>query len=239
MVEPGDLLRGSDLLIASSDGLLEIDADSDARLVVFRESKIRIDSQSGPVKQFSLKQGRVSVQVLDGGERAVRLVARPAGVVAETRGGEFAMLALVDGRVAVAAFRKDAKIRAGAEMTLGAGRVVMFPAGGGSAREAEIPEKVQLEVTRPAGPLHPGTVTVEGRTSSHARLWMGGRPVATNPDGSFSVRLDVKKGDTVEIEAEDVAGNRSTITLGPARPAGSARKPALRRVKTRSWRVTW
>lgn len=241
MLRLGQKLMPADHVRAGARARVEIDIDNDARLLLYRQSALRVTGLERRLRVFSLDGGRVRVEMLDGGRRVVRLLGTGNKLRVEGRRGTFALLELDDGRAAVAALREAVLVHCAKERQLRAGMMLKFSGKCTNRKESPVPEEVMLEVEKPAGRLHPGKVLFVGRTDSHARLWVDGRLLDTGPDGSFSTRIDILAGDVVTIVAEDVVGNTKTVELGPAGSTRVKKTPGqpIRRVRTKGYRVIW
>jgi len=241
MLLPGQKLSVPDVIRTAENARAEIDIDRDARMLLHRQSNLRVSRLERQLRVFTLGGGRVTVEMLDGGRRSVRLLVGRDELSAEGRRGSFALLALADGRTAVAALRHEVVVGCRGRYELPAGWMLKLSSGCSLRKKLPVPEGVKLEVKEPDGGFRPGRLKITGSTDSHARLWLNGRLLDTSPDGSFTVKIEVARGDIIEIVAVDVVGNTNTVELGPSRVDGekkASRSPA-RRVRTKSYRVTW
>ena len=61
--------------------------------------------------------------------------------------------------------------------------------------------------------LHQSAVTLRGKTEPGARIYVEGKPVAVDSEGTFQYRLHIKPGASlIVIEAVDSAGNVAYAT---------------------------
>lgn len=71
------------------------------------------------------------------------------------------------------------------------------------------------------------SVTIAGSTEAGAILTVNGAPCALEADGTFTVKLDVKRGDnTFLFESADASGNKTSRSLTVARNADGMAEPS-------------
>lgn len=244
-LQAGERLLQHDEVRAGENAQIEIDVDPDTRLVLYRESALKIKSQGYQESAFRIFGGRVKAEMLEN-RRRLLFDAYNANVKIAQDTGAFSLLDLGDGRLAVACLEERIEVTTfGQKRALSAGKILKLFDEGKSIAEEPITEKLQLEIDKPVGPLRPGhMVLISGKTDTHARVWIDNKLLETQMDGSFKTKLDIELGDSVEIHAEDVVGNTNTVELGPAKKKTinrktSSTKPEPKRVKTKSYRITW
>lgn len=240
----GERLVASDVIQTGHLSRAELDIDPDARLVLHHDSRLSLVRLEARLRTFELVHGRASVDLLDGGKRAVRIQAAGLSAVAEGRRGSFAALVTDKGRAAFGAVEGSLEVthREGSRR-LAAGQQALLTAEAPEPIIAPLPEQVALKLTEPSDTLRPGRrVAVAGRSSSHARVWLNDRPLELDADGSFATQLPVERGERLIAYAEDLVGNTRRIEIGPAslsQPRPQTPPEPRRRIDVRNYRVNW
>lgn len=200
----GDAVQAGDQLRTSADGQVELSLDATA-IRVHEDSQIELTVLEAREVRVAVRGG--SEAEAPGGQ--VSLVA--GGAVATSTGGRLGMN--YDGNVAVASALSGAATVTleGQEVTLKEGEYTV----GRDARLSKpqrIPKAVRLEAKWPAETLtNQAEVTVSGKASYGARLSIAGKPVPTGPDGSFTVKVPLKRGkQTLTLSAVDPFGRRAS-----------------------------
>jgi hypothetical protein len=240
----GEHLVASDVIRTGHLSRAELDIDPDARLVLHHDSRLSLVRLEDRLRTFELIHGRATVDLLDGGKRAVRIQAAGLSAMAEGRRGSFAALVADKGRAAFGAVEGSLKVtHRGDSRRLDAGQQALLTAEAPEPTIGPVPEQVALKLTKPSGALRPGRrVAVAGRSSSHARVWLNDRPLELDADGRFATHLPVERGERLIAYAEDLVGNTRRIEIGPAslsQPQAQSPPQPRRRIDVRNYRVNW
>jgi hypothetical protein len=262
-VRMGELLHVHDLVSVGHDSRAELDLDPDSRVILHAETAVRLARLETAMRSLDLDLGRVSVELLDGGQRMVQVAHRPSSTLVEGSQGAFDALALEGGRAVVAVRKGQVELVAGDKrVSLRAGLQVRLAPGTGVPTPVPVRDTVEIELREPTGPLVASVdLPVAGQADTHSRVWLNGRQVPVDAQGRFAERIGLKPGERLELVAEDVLGNRRSLSMGPALamapvapepapvdqpPAPAARPhppaealPPERRVEIRDYKVQW
>ncbi|HOX43182.1 MAG TPA: FecR domain-containing protein [Myxococcota bacterium] len=262
-VRMGEVLHAQDLVSVGDDSRAELDLDPDARVILHAATAVRLVRLEPAMRSLELELGRVSVELLDGGRRAVQVTHRPSRTLVEGRQGAFDALALEGGRAVVAVRKGQAEVVAGERrLPLQAGLQVRLAPGTEVPTPVPVRDTVEISLREPQGALvASAALPVAGQADTHARVWLNGRPIALDAQGRFAERVRVKPGQHLELVAEDVLGNRRSLSMGPAlamaadvpgpAPVDQPPEPAVRphppaealqperRVEIRDYKVQW
>ncbi len=240
----GQQIRVSDVIRTGRDSQVELDIDPDARLIVYQETGLEVERLDELVRTFDLHRGRVGVELLNGGKRAVQIRARDLHALAEGRRGAYVALAPGDGLAAFGVMRGSAVVWIeGKRQSLASGQQIRLAAFRPDPRPEPLPDAVNLELAEPSGKLlTPGKTAVRGTSSSHARVWINYQPVALDEKGAFRTSVLVRTGDKIVARAENLLGHEKKIELGPAVEKRTERAPATRpdgKAEVKSYHVDW
>lgn len=225
-LEPGQELSKGDQVRTGDFSQVILRPRHGAVLTLTPNTSFTIGDETPEVSRFSLGVGRVSADVERRRERRFEFESSGGSARADTRGGEFHIIADEEGLLGVVTHRGEVGLAAeGQRVNVPAGRQAVVLPGKPPGEPLAIPEEVFLQVQWPEEELDEDEVTVAGRTDVGTRIRMGDTTVPVDHDGSFEVDVPLSEGENrLMLLAEDGAGNTERaqspvlIRKPPARP---------------------
>jgi hypothetical protein len=207
----GDVLDPADAVRTASGASADLVA-GDHVVHLLPATDVRIEELTADLSRFLLGTGMVAAEARGGDDaRRLQIDVEGTDVTARAEQGRFRISSAKDGTVAVGAQDGRVQVAArGREVVLRAGEGTLVARGQAPADPEPLPESLLLRVAWPDETETNRTgLTVAGRTSAGALVFVAGRPVEVDATGRFETEVRLRDGrNRVRVEGHDVAGNR-------------------------------
>lgn len=208
-------LRGTDRIRTSSEGEATL-VHEESHVTVRASTSVAVARLSEKATEFALDEGMVFVEA-----RGDRIRMRGfGGQVAEGRQAGFGMTVTTDGLARVQVKRGDIDFTSmGHTTVVHEGQESEARAGHAPSRPVEIPKALYMSVKFPdADTFNTRLARIEGRVTRGDRVSVAGRTVTTDPDGRFSVQVELDEGmNQIEVTGTDALGRHRTERSHPIR----------------------
>ena len=238
----GDTLARGDVLWTGEGGEATVEIGSTARLLIHETSEIQIRGLSAEAPTLELLTGRVTVQRTTQSPSALRLQAEELALEAGGNAEEWMALRPAPDRVVFGVRQGAIQLTvSGQTLTLQEGFQLKFWKDHPAPQTTPLPEDPELALTPAAKELRAGAkpLRIEGKTDSHARLWLQKKLVAVDGLGRFELSVDARPGDTLTIEAENLLGHRTRRTLGPLLPPRKPSAKTPQKDDIKKYKIEW
>ncbi len=228
-LEPGRELSEGDEVRTADFSQAILRPKQGATLTLTPNTTFTIGDETPEVSRFTLGVGRVSADVERRRERTFEFDSATGGARADTRGGEFHLVADGEGLLGVVTQRGEVGLSAeGERVVVPAGRQAVAMPGRAPSQPLPIPQEVFLQVEWPEERTEEERVKVAGQTDVGARVRLGERRVTVGHDGTFEVEVPLSEGENrLVVLAEDGAGNVRR-SQSPVMIRDVPRRPTLR-----------
>lgn len=217
----GDRLGDLELIRTGPGGSAKLSVGSRSSLTVGRSSEVSVREVTRAAHRFRLRQGRLSVDYKEDGERVLLLESKDGKAVARATEARFAILQTDKVVVATRTGRVDLTA-AGSTVAVPAGKQAIVEPGTAPTAPAAIPKEVLLRVARARLPGEERSAVIRGQTDPGNRVLVAGKAARVDARGRFSVRVPLGPGkNQVEILTEDAAGRKKQVRRYFAVTAGA------------------
>jgi hypothetical protein len=206
---PGrELVRGDEIRTGDFSQVM-LRPEAGAVLTLTPNTTFTIGDETPETATFTLGVGRVAADIRRRRDRTYAFDAAGGDARADTQGGEFSLVADGEGLLGVVTRRGEVGLQAqGRRVVVPAGQQAVALPGLPPGDPLAIPDEVFLQVQWPDTRTRAASVRVAGRTDVGARVHLGGRPVAVDPEGRFETEVALTAGENqLVVLAEDAAGN--------------------------------
>jgi hypothetical protein len=213
----GDAVSKDDALRTTGDGasaVLEIGRNG---TTIELAGEFTVPTLTTELSTVEVVDGTIAARVVPSDESTLRVEARGSDAVAEAKDGDFSVLSIGNGNVAVASRRGIVAVSAAGEtVAVEAGTQTMVSNHGPPSPPKTIPASLLLKVSKTARQLRVRETTVRGMTTPGSIVSIGGVRVQANAQGEFHTKVALAEGrNQLKVVVEDALGRRLGEDLPP------------------------
>lgn len=213
----GDALAVEDAVRTAEGGRATLEVANGPRVALASSTQLSVRDNGLGTTRLRLESGRLDASIAETSDTDLQVESRGSAAVAQTRDGDFSLLASGEGQVTIAARRGRVRFSTGNEVVeLHEGQQSSALGNGAPSPPAAIPSTLFLKVAGASQRVQrERTSTIQGEASPGAVVRVNGVVATTQADGRFSVLLPLAEGaNAIVVVAEDIMGRRERADGG-------------------------
>jgi hypothetical protein len=207
---PGSRLDKDDVIRTGPGASATVVMGEDIEIQLLAGSQVTLRELTATAARVRLENGRLGASVAS--QRTVlRIESASSSAVAEARRGRLAVFTDGRGLVAVTATAGEVKLTSsGGDTVIGAGERALVVRDAAPER-SKVPASVFLKIKWPEATTAEYAVVVRGKAEVGSVVTVNGATAVVLPDGTFSARVPVTKGENpLQVMATDLAGRTAS-----------------------------
>jgi hypothetical protein len=215
-VVKGDALQPEEAIRTDENGRLVLDVGQAATVDIGPQSKFSVREIKNSIARVELDEGRLGAVVHGEGNSRLRVETRGSEAIAESAGGDFAVLASGRGQMSVATRAGTVRLSVkDKSVVVSAGEQSTAKNGLAPSAPQAIPGSLFLKVNRPSTLVQrEKQAAISGTSIPGAVISVNGVRVETDERGEFTALVPLAEGkNELRVEALDVLGHLKSTAL--------------------------